>query len=80
MTKVTYAKLTPAKSPEKSAIKKEIVRDTATGKFVTIKTIRMDKATFGDAFTKVFQDNVAKARRENKRLLGVTDVKPAITR
>lgn len=77
MAKVTYAKLNPSKSPAKSAIEKSVVRDASTGKFVTIKTIRLNKETFGDAFTKVFQDNVAKARRENKRLLGVTDVKPA---
>jgi hypothetical protein len=77
MAKVVYGKLTEGKVFDKSLVKEERVRDKVTGKITIIRTIKMDPATFGDAFTQVFRKNVAKARRDNKRLLGVADVEPA---
>jgi hypothetical protein len=77
MSKVVYGKLSEGKVFDKSLVKEERVRDKVTGKITTIRTIKMDPATFGDAFTQVFRKNVAKARRDNKRLLGVADVEPA---
>jgi hypothetical protein len=77
MSKVVFEKLSEGKVFDKSLVKEERVRDKATGKITTIRTIKMDADTFGDAFTQLFRKNVAKARRDNKRLLGVADVEPA---
>ena len=77
MANVVFERLEEGKVFDKSLVKEERVRDKATGKITTVRTIKMDPATFGDAFTQVFRKNVAKARRDNKRLLGVADVEPA---
>lgn len=53
------------------------VLDRQTGKYITIRTIPMNPESFGETFSTVFGKNVARARRENKKLLGVTDVAPA---
>lgn len=76
MANVVYEKLSTGKVFDKSLVKEERVRDKVTGKITTVRTIKMDPATFGDAFTEVFRKNVAKARRDNKKLLGVADVEP----
>lgn len=49
---------------------------SADGEFRTLRTIKTDSKTFGNDLTYVFGKNVAKARRENKRLTGSTDVVP----
>jgi hypothetical protein len=77
MAKVVYGKWYNGEVFDKSLVKEERVRDKVTGKITTIRTIKMDPETFGDALTQVFRKNVAKARRDNKRLLGVADVEPA---
>lgn len=47
------------------------------GRLMTIRTIDAASKTFGSDITYVFGRNVAKARRDNKRVTGVTDVVPA---
>ncbi len=40
-------------------------------------TLDANSPTFEDDFSYVFEKNVAKARKENKRVLGVADLSPA---
>jgi anti-anti-sigma regulatory factor len=46
---------------------------TAEGKLVKVLALDANSATFIDDLTTVFEKNVAKARRENKQLLGSSD-------
>lgn len=46
------------------------------GKVSVIRTIDASSKTFSDDLTYVFKRNVAKARRENKRVVGVSDLVP----
>ncbi len=48
---------------------------TATGVRV-VRTLDANSPTFEDDFSYVFEKNVAKARKENKRVLGVADLSP----
>lgn len=47
------------------------------GEIRTLRTINADSETFGSDFAYVFSRNVAKARRENKRVIGSPDVAAA---
>jgi hypothetical protein len=49
---------------------------TADGGWKTVRTLDINSPNFDEAFLHVFRTNVAKARRENKRILGVADVVP----
>lgn len=51
------------------------VRDTA-GQVKTLRVLDIGSETFGDDLQYVFGKNVAKARRDTKRLLGTPDVAP----
>lgn len=42
-----------------------------------VRTLDAHSPTFEDDFSYVFGQNVAKARKENKRVLGVADLLPA---
>jgi hypothetical protein len=44
------------------------------GRAQTLHTLDFGSATFGADFQYVFSRNVAKARRENKRIIGTADV------
>ena len=46
------------------------------GKIETIYRLDVTSAEFGIDFAMVFQSAVNKARRENKRVLGTTDLEP----
>jgi hypothetical protein len=46
---------------------------TASGKWKTVRTLDAHSPTFDRDLHYVFAKNVAKARRENKRLLGSAD-------
>jgi len=48
----------------------------ADGRMTTLRTIDLDSSTFGEDQRYVFEKNVAKARRENKRVTGKNDVGP----
>jgi len=73
MTKVVIArsKSKPAKRKETSVTEKR-VRD-ADGRARTLLIIDANSPTFGRDLEYVFGRNVAKARRENKRLTGSAD-------
>ena len=45
----------------------------SNGEFVRVLSLDANSATFIDDLTTVFQRNVAKARRENRLLLGSAD-------
>ena len=47
------------------------------GKLTTIRKVDANSPTFGEDMLYVFRKNVEAARRENKRVTGVTDVAPA---
>ena len=49
---------------------------TPDGKWKTVRTLDVYHPDFDDAYLYAFRSNVAKARRENKRILGVADVVP----
>ena len=49
---------------------------SADGKIETIYRLDVTSAEFGIDFAMVFQSAVNKARRENKRVLGTTDLEP----
>lgn len=79
MTKVVVTKLSEAKKPKAGAksatVTEKRVRDDA-GKFRTVRTLDAHSKTFTSDLTYVFERNVAKARRENKAVTGVTDRAP----
>jgi len=67
-------KSTKGKSkPEGTAVAVKRVRDTE-GKVKTLRTLDAGSRTFGSDLQYVFGRNVAKARRDNKRAIGATDV------
>lgn len=77
MAKVVYTTLKPSKSGKKtSSVTTKRVKG-ADGKALTVHTIDADSQTFGDDVSYVFRQNVRKARRENKRLVGSSDRVPA---
>jgi hypothetical protein len=47
------------------------------GQLKTLRTLDLGSRTFGNDLGYVFSKNVAKARRDNKRVTGSTDVAPA---
>jgi hypothetical protein len=49
---------------------------TPDGKWKTVRTLDVYHPDFDAAYLYAFRSNVAKARRENKRILGVADVVP----
>jgi hypothetical protein len=53
----------------KPAVREKLLRDSS-GRNVRVLSLDANSATFSDDLTAVFKRNVAKARRENKRLFG----------
>ena len=56
-----------------TSVAKKRVRDT-DGRLKTLRTLDAGSHTFGDDLGYVFGKNVAKARRDNKRIVGAADV------
>lgn len=56
-----------------TSVKEKRVRDTA-GRVKTLRTLDTSSRTFGADLHYVFGRNVAKARRDNKRATGSTDI------
>ncbi len=80
MARVVWKSLRAPKS-ERSAGRAAVGRKTVTsgeGR-KTVHTLDANTAEFDAALTYVFSRNVAKARRENKRILGQADLEPAKT-
>ncbi len=76
MAKVVVATLkTKRKSatPRKPALAEKRVRDHE-GHSKVLRVLDAGSSTFGDDLRNVFEKNVAKARRDNKRLTGAADV------
>ncbi len=74
MAKVVYASLKPrrGKAGVVNTLGKKRVMG-ADGRPKTMRTLDANSLTFGDDLQAVFQENVRKARRANKRLLGSPD-------
>lgn len=79
MAKVVIASRAGSKKakPLAGGVAEKRVRDQATGRFHVVRTLDGHSKTFGSDLTYVFSKNVAKARRDNKSVTGVTDRAPA---
>jgi hypothetical protein len=66
MTRIVIRKLEDGK---KGSVAEKRLRN-AEGKLVRVLSIDANSKTFDSDLTELFRKNVAKARRENKRLLG----------
>jgi hypothetical protein len=66
MTRIVIRKLEDSK---KGSVAEKRLRN-AEGKLVRVLSIDANSKTFDNDLTELFRKNVAKARRENKRLLG----------
>jgi hypothetical protein len=75
MAKVVVEKLSKRSESRSTrhSISEKRVRDSA-GKSRMIRTIDAESPTFGDDLRYIFAQNVRKARRDNKRLIGTPDV------
>lgn len=67
---------TKAKGASKASVQVKRVRDSA-GNLVNFRTVDASSETLSGDLTLVFGRNVDRARRENKKILGVRDVVPA---
>jgi hypothetical protein len=74
MSKVVVADLGNATVPHRTttSVRKKRVHDS-DGRVKQVMLLDLNSATFDDDLTYVFERNVAKARRENKKLLGSAD-------
>jgi hypothetical protein len=73
--RVPTNKKTTAHTPlrrKKARVSKKRFRN-ASGKYAQLTVLDANSATFGTDLLNVFRANVAKARRENKRLFGSLD-------
>ena len=78
MAKVVVIKSKDRKVVSKSsAVGEKRVRDAASGKVVTVRTLDGHSKSFGKDLAYVFTRNVARARRENKQVTGTNDRVPA---
>jgi hypothetical protein len=75
VTKVIFQKLKNGRPAKSDSVREQRVR-TADGALKTVRTLDAGSATFDDDLLYVFNKNVAKARRENKRVLGSADGVP----
>ena len=71
MTKVVVASLR-SRSHGRAAVAEKRVLDAA-GQVKTLRTLDIGSSTYGRDLEYVFGKNVAKARRENKRMTGASD-------
>lgn len=77
MAKVVVKKLGGSKADKHGVtVVQKRVRDTGSGQFLTFHTIDAQSKTFGQDLNYVFAKNVAKARRDNKAVVGVLDRVP----
>lgn len=68
MTDITVAEIKKPKV-RKGSVRQKMLRNSE-GRSVRVLTLDANSATFSDDLTLVFRRNVARARRENKRLFG----------
>jgi len=72
MVKVVVKRL-KSSNRGKASVGKKRVRDTS-GQSKILRTLDVGSTTFGSDLQYVFDRNVAKARRDNKRVAGIADV------
>jgi hypothetical protein len=70
--KVVVADVGDTTVPHRISVRKKRVHGS-DGRVRQIMLLDLNSATFDDDLTYVFEKNVAKARRENKKLLGSAD-------
>ena len=75
MVKVIVGKLNAPQRKRAAArsVTVKRVRDTE-GRVKTLRTLDVGSRTFGDDLQYVFRKNVAKARRDNKQVVGAPDI------
>lgn len=71
--KVIYADPAPKTSKRAGVARARVASKATSGH---LRTIDADSVTVSDDITQAFTRNVAKARRENRKLLGVADYAP----
>jgi hypothetical protein len=78
MVKVVYADPSPKKAPGGSRSKGVVVKVTrdGNGDRLHLRTVDAASATLSEDITEVFAKNVAKARRENRKLFGTAEYAP----
>jgi hypothetical protein len=78
MVKVVYADPAPksVRNAKAAGLGEKRVRGEG-GSLIRLRTLDAGSATLSEDITEAFARNVAKARRENKKLLGVADIAPA---
>jgi hypothetical protein len=74
MARIVYGDLNPKRGRSRPSVRKRVVH--ASGETSSIYTVDADSRTFGDDLTSVFRENVRKARRRNKRVVGAADRVP----
>ena len=76
MVKVVVGKLSGGKATSKAAKASVIERRilTTDGVLTTVRTLDASSGTFGADLQYVFSKNVAKARRDNRKLTGSADI------
>ena len=75
MTKVIVSNLNSKKPRAAKTVSMKRVRGK-DGALKTVRTLDGGSATFTEDLRYVFGRNVAKARKDNKKIIGVTDVVP----
>ena len=79
MTKVVVKKLEDKNAgrirTKRTSVKTKRVRDD-NGALISVRTVDGSSKTLSSDLTLVFGRNVQRARKENKRLLGVADIVP----
>lgn len=76
---VPFEKVKSTRTSKSVGVGVKRIRDGASGKLRTVRTLEGQSASFGDDLAYVFAKNVAKARRENKRVTGAADRVPSKT-
>ncbi len=75
MTKVVVSNLNAKKNRGAKGVSLKRVRDS-DGVLKTVRTLDGGSQSFTEDLRYVFGRNVAKAREDNKKIIGVTDVVP----
>lgn len=70
---IVHKKLSPKGAKKKAGSVREKRMRNSEGKLVRVLSLDANSATFIDDLTTIFQRNVARARRENRQLLGSAD-------
>jgi hypothetical protein len=78
VAKIVYKSLATSKSAKAAGARAVGKKRVATpdGGWKTVRTLVVYSPNFDEAYLYAIRSNVAKARRENKRILGVADVVP----